>query len=113
MKQEDSVVPSYVGHRKKDDDKDSTTVRRVVTHTEKETGAGNVLSLCNPGADWSPRPIHEAIKDIRERGIRYVARGPKGNEAEIAVHERQGKAFLKTKPDQHGGNNLGELPNPP
>lgn len=110
--QEASVVPSYVGHRKKDNDKDSTVERRVVTHTEKETGTGNILTLCYPGADWSPRPIQEAIKDINERGIRYFARGPKGNEAEIEVHERLGKAYLKTKPDQHGGNNLGELPDP-
>ena len=109
---EPSVSTSYVTQKKKDDEKDSSTERRVVTHTEKETGTGNILALCNPGADWSPRPIHEAIKDIRERGIRYVARGPMGNEAEIEVHERQDQAFLKTKPDQHGGNNLGELPAP-
>ena len=91
--------------------------RRIVTHTLKDRIRSGmqptVKELHCPGAGWSPRARDEAITDILERGIRYWARGPLGNEAEIEVRRRLGKPYLSTKPDQHGGNNLGELPDPP
>ena len=85
--------------------------RRIVTHTLKTRIS--VKQLHNPDEEWSPRTVEDAVADIRHRGIRYWARGPKGNEAEIEVGQRLGKSHLRTKPDEHGGNNLRELPDPP
>lgn len=90
--------------------------RRIVTHTLKDRirpgMQPTVKELHCPGAAWSPRTREEAIADVLERGVRYWARGPLGNEAEIEVRRRLGKPYLSTKPDEHGGNNLSELPDP-
>ena len=85
--------------------------RRIVTHTRKSSN-GTVEELQNAEEEWSPRAKDDAIADIVERGVRYVARGPLGNEAEIEVRHRLGKPYLATKSDEHGRNNLGELPDP-
>ena len=91
-------------------------VRRVVTHTLKDRiSAGmrpTIRELHHPGQPWSPRTVDDAVADIEERGIQYVARGPLGNEADVEVRRRSGKPYLSTKPDEHGGNNLSELPDP-
>lgn len=91
--------------------------RRIVTHTLKTRISPGmrptIKELHNPGASWSPRTVEDAVADIRDRGIQYWARGPKGNEAEIEVRKGSGKSHLRTKPDEHGGNNLSELPDPP
>ena len=91
--------------------------QRIVTHTVKERiGRGmqpTIKELHTPDASWSPRTVEEAISDIN-RGIKYLTRGPEGNEAEIeVVRQEPAKRYLRTKPDEHGGNNLGELPDPP
>lgn len=85
--------------------------RRVVTHTLKDR-IGTILELHHPGEAWSPRTVADAIEDIEEHDTEYVARGPRGNEAEIEVRQGSNKPYLRTKPDDHGGNNLGELPDP-
>ena len=99
------------------EDREEDGVRRIVTHTLKDRISSGVQptvkELHNPDAAWSPRTRDEAINDIREEGIQYWARGPLGNEAEIEVRERHGKPYLSTKPDEHEGNNLTELPDPP
>ncbi len=96
---------------------EETDGRRIVTHTRKDRirpgMQPTVRELHCPGAAWSPRTRDEAIADILERGVGYRARGPLGNEAEIEVRHRLGKPYLSTKPDEHGGNNLSELPDPP
>ena len=90
---------------------------RVVTHTLKERiGSGTqstVKELHNPDAAWSPRTRDEAIDDILNRGIQYRTRGPRGNEAEVRVRFRRNNPHLRTESDEHDGNNLSELPDPP
>ncbi len=106
------------GRQEEEDEKDEedSGVRRVVTHTLKDRiSAGmrpTIRELHHPGQSWSPRTVEDAVADIEERGIHYVARGPLGNEAEIDVRRRAGRPYLSTKPDEHGGNNLSELPDP-
>ena len=67
------------------DDEDEGEVRRVVTATKKDPSTGKVLALHNSDAEWSPRSEEEAIFDIEDCGIKYVSRGPMGNEAVIEV----------------------------
>ena len=103
--------------RKAEEDEGRSDGRRVVTHTLKERiGSGmqpTTRELHSPGAAWSPRTREEAVADIRDRGIRYWARGPMGKEVEIEVQKKLNTWYLRTKPDEHGGNNLSELPDPP
>ena len=109
------VEPTDIGRQRREDEERSR-VRRVVTHTRKgRISAGmrpTIRELHHPGQAWSPRSVEDAVADIEERGIQYVALGPLGNEAEMEVRRRLGKPYLSTKPDEHGGNNLSELPDP-
>ena len=104
------------GEQEEEEEQNGEDSRRIVTHTAKERISPGikptVKELHNPDSDWSPRTVAEAISDI-DSGIQYFARGPMGNEAEIEVRQRGGKRYLRTKPDEHGGNNLTELPDPP
>ena len=90
---------------------------RIVTHTLKERirpgTQPTIKELHSPGSAWSPRTRDEAVADIRDRGIRYLARGPEGNGAEIEVRRTSNTWYLRTKRDDLGGNNLSELPDPP
>ena len=95
--------------------REQVKVRSIVTHTLKGPATNKILELHNPDAEWSPRSVEAAIEEILdlEKNIEYFSRGPKGNEALIEVMYRNGKPrHLQTKPDQHGGNNLSELPDP-
>ena len=113
-----SVGASFVGPvnttaKTNDEDKKSSIETRVVTQTTKEHGTNRILALHNPSAEWSPRTKEEAIADILEGHISYIARGPEGNLADVEVrHPRDGSPYLRTKPDEHGGNNLADLPDP-
>ena len=114
--QEGSADTANGGEQEEDEERKEEDGRRIVTHTAKERirpgMKPTVKELHKPDADWSPRTVAEAISDI-DSGIQYFARGPKGNESEIEVRQREGKRYLRTKPDEHGGNNLTELPDPP
>ena len=113
-----SVGASFVGPvnttaKTNDEDKKSSIESRVVTQTTKEHGTNKILVLHNPSVEWSPRTTEEAITDILEGRISYVSRGRKGNLADVEVRQtRDGTPYLRTKPDEHGGNNLAELPDP-
>lgn len=99
-----------------EENREQIKVRRIVTHTLKDPATRKILELHNPDAEWSPRRVEDAIEEILdlERNIEYFSRGPKGNEALIEVKYKNGKPHhLQTMPDQHGGNNLSELPDPP
>ena len=95
---------------------DQRLAPRIVTHTKKDYSKRKTnpptLELHNPGQPWSPRAVQDAVQDIRFKGINYVSRGPRGNLAEIEAKNRMGKWYLRTKSDEHEGNNLGELPDP-
>lgn len=116
--QDPTVGTSFVGpirptEKTNDKDNESSIESRVVTQTTKEQGTNRILVLHNPSTEWSPRTAEEAIADILNERISYVSRGPKGNEAEIEVrYTRDNVPYLRTKPDEHGGNNLAELPDP-
>ena len=103
------------GAEQDDDEEEQSAVQRFVTHTLKARirpgMQPTIKELHNPDASWSPRTVDQAIADI-DGGTRYWARGPDGNEAEIEVRQGPTKRYLRTKPDEHGGNNLGELPDP-
>lgn len=102
--------------RAPDDEPDQPLEPRIVTHTRKDYSKRKTnpptLELHNPGQPWSPRAVQDAVQDIRFRGIKYVSRGPQGNLAEIEAKNRMGKWYLRTKSDEHEGNNLSELPDP-
>ena len=107
--------PTDRAKRENEEDEEQSTDRRFVTHTLKARirpgMQPTIEELHNKDASWSPRTVDEAIADI-DGGIQYWARGPEGNEAEIEVRQRGTRRYLRTKPDEHGGNNLGELPDP-
>lgn len=87
---------------------------RIVTHTRKGSKKSEIKELYNPDADWSPRTVEDAIKDIDNEEFVYITRGPKGNEAKIVVGtSSKSNRYLKTESDEHEGNNLSELPDPP
>ena len=95
------------------DEEEPKANRRVVTHTRKAGVRQTIEELHNPDEQWSPRTVKDAISDIEDRRIVYVSRGPEGNEAEIEVWGPSSNRYLRTKPDEYGGNNLSELPDPP
>ena len=86
-----------------------TMADRRVTHTGKDA-QGDILSLCNPGESWSPRPKAGAISDIDNRVHTYYTVGPAGTRADIhVVNGRNGK-YLRTDWDSTDRNNLDDLP---
>ena len=113
--QQAGADPTDLGEQEDVEDKDQSAEKRIVTHTLKERISSGmqptIRELHNPDTEWSPRTVEEAIADI-DRGIQYWARSPGGHEAEIEVRQGRIKRHLRTKPDKHGGNNLGELPDP-
>lgn len=81
---------------------------RAVTKTGKNS-QGDITSLCNDGAGWSPRETADAISDI-ESGIHayYVPWTTGRTDIHVAVGPN-GK-YLRTDRDGTPRNNLDELP---
>ena len=81
---------------------------RRVTQTGKDTD-GDITKLCNPRADWSPRPKAGAIRDI-DAGIHtyHVQTGTRRTEIQV-VKGQTGK-YLRTTGDSSDSNNLDNLP---
>jgi hypothetical protein len=81
---------------------------RPVTKTGKDR-SGNIISLCNDGASWSPRKSADAISDI-EYGIHsYYVPWTTGR-TEIRVVNGPGGKYLRTDRDATSRNNLDDLP---
>jgi hypothetical protein len=82
---------------------------RHVTKSGKDKD-GDITSLCQSGAFWSPRQKADAIADIDGKVHSYFTKDSKGNRADVKVKERNGKKYLTTDADSSSDNNLDNLP---
>jgi len=82
---------------------------RLVTGARKGRGR-RITALCSPGAAWSPRPVAQAIADLRRGDCRYLVAGAGGRKSEIIVVSGPTGPYLRTKPDRASVNKLARLP---
>lgn len=85
---------------------------RIVTHSRKNQD-GDILALCNPGQDWSPRRKNDAINDIGSRLHDYYVNVQGEGRVRILVvpNPTTGRRHLRTHRDGRRRNNLDSLPN--
>lgn len=83
--------------------------RRQVTHTGKGSG-GEIASLCNRAAHWSPRFKTAAITDIESRTHSYFVSWPTGPTTDVHVANGPTGKYLRTDRDNTERNNLLDLP---
>ena len=81
---------------------------RAVRKTRKNR-EGDIIALCNDGADWSPRSKADAIADIESRSHKYHALWSLGR-TEIRVVQGATGKYLRTDRDDTARNNLEDLP---
>jgi hypothetical protein len=70
---------------------------------------GDITSLCDDGASWSPRSQSNAIADI-EAGTHTYHVPWKSSRSEIHVVSGATGKYVRTQRDGSTGNNLDELP---
>lgn len=70
---------------------------------------GDITSLCNDSAYWSPRSKSDAIRDIESGAHTYHVPWPEGR-TEIRVVNGQNGKYLRTDRDNTTRNNLDDLP---
>lgn len=70
---------------------------------------GNIISLCNPGAWWSPRSAWDVINDIRTGTHRYLVAWADGITTEVGVVNGTTGLYLRTDRDNTIRNNLDDL----
>lgn len=80
---------------------------RRVRATGKDDG--DITSLCNPSASWSPRSKSAVIADIENGRHRYYVR-EEGDRAWVSVVDGPTGKYLRTTPDTSSKNNLDSLP---
>ena len=80
---------------------------RAVYKTGKDS-QGNILSLCNDGAYWSPRRKSDAISDI-ESGLHTYHVPWQSGRTEIRVVQGPTGKYLRTDFDNTTRNNLDDL----
>lgn len=81
---------------------------RAVRKTGKDKD-GDITSLCDSGALWSPRSKSNAIYDIENKIHTYYVPWTSGRTEITVVNGPNGK-YLRTVRDNSTGNNLDELP---
>jgi hypothetical protein len=81
---------------------------RAVRKTGKDSD-GDITSLCDDGASWSPRTKAGAISDIDNGTHTYYVPWTTGRTDITVVNGPTGK-YLRTVRDGSTGNNLDELP---
>lgn len=81
---------------------------RAVYKTGKDKD-GDITSLCNDGAAWSPRKRADAINDI-ETGLHTYYVPWKSGRTDIHVVDGPNGKYLRTSRDGSSKNNLDELP---
>ena len=82
---------------------------RQVTKSRKDRH-GDILVLCNPGADWSLRLKQDAIRDIETGLHTYFVRWKDGQRTEIRVALGPAGKYLRTSKDGTTRNGLEDLP---
>lgn len=82
---------------------------RAVRKTGKDSD-GDITSLCDDGASWSPRMKAEAIKDIEEGAHTYYVPWESGRTEIRVVNDRTKGKYLRTDHDDTTRNNLQDLP---
>lgn len=82
---------------------------RRVRKTGKDKD-GDIISLCNDGASWSPRRKADAIRDIESGLYRYYVE-EESPRAYVSVVNEGGNKYLRTTADESSRNNLDNLPN--
>ena len=70
--------------------------RRQVTRTKKDSD-GDILALCNPSENWSPRSKNDAIYDIESNNHSYyvIIGGSKEVDIRVIKDPYKGK-YLRT-----------------
>lgn len=81
---------------------------RAVRKTGKDDD-GDITSLCDDDASWSPRLKADAIADIDGKLHTYYVPWKSGRTEITVVNGATGK-YLRTLRDGSTGNNLDELP---
>lgn len=81
---------------------------RAVRKTGKDKD-GDIISLCDGGAFWSPRSKSDAINDI-ECGTHTYYVPWKSGRTEIRVVNGANGKYLRTDRDNTSKNNLDDLP---
>jgi Protein of unknown function (DUF3892) len=81
---------------------------RAVNKTGKDRD-GDITSLCNADAAWSPRPKRDAINDIETGAHTYHVPWQSGRTEIRVVNGATGK-YLRTDHDSTAKNNLDDLP---
>lgn len=84
--------------------------RRKVTKTKKDTD-DDILALCKPFENWSPRSKADAISDIESKTHSYyvIASGLREVDVHVVNDPSKGK-YLRTDSDGTSRNNLVDLP---
>jgi len=77
---------------------------RYITHTGKDEG--DIVRVCNPDAEWSPRTRREVIEDIRNGEHEYFVSG----RVAVGVVTYESGDFIRTEIDSIELNNLDNLP---
>jgi hypothetical protein len=81
---------------------------RAVRKTGKNS-EGDITSLCDDGASWSPRPKADAIRDIEGGSHTYHVPWTSGR-TEIRVVDGPTGKYLRIDRDSTTKNNLDDLP---
>ena len=84
-------------------------MKRYVRATGKDN-SGDITSLCNAGASWSPRSKSGAIADIESGVHEYWVNWASSPETQIHVVKGRYGKYLRTDRDNTSRNNLDDLP---
>lgn len=82
---------------------------RAVRRTGKASD-GDITSLCDGGAHWSPRMKADAIQDIESGAHTYYVPWTTGRTEIRVVDDRVKGKYLRTDQDSTTKNNLEDLP---
>lgn len=83
---------------------------RAVRKTGKDRD-GDITSLCDDGASWSPRKKADAIADIKNGTHTYHVPWTSGRTEIRVVKDSVKGEYLRTDRDTTTRNNLDDLPN--
>jgi hypothetical protein len=89
--------------------KEGLMADRAVRKTGKDSD-GDITSLCDDGAAWSPRRKADAINDIESGAHTYHVPWQSGRTEIRVVNDRVKGKYLRTDRDSTTRNNLDELP---